>query len=121
LLVVAVMYLGIWLQVSLMHWSGGFAFRAMWAPVISTPLIASGAIVAAIDRSDPWGWVGLSLLALGVVSGLYGSYRHVRGITSQVGGLTKRNVVSGPPPILPVAYSLIGIVGLVVLVSGTRG
>jgi hypothetical protein len=31
---------------------------------------------------------------------------------SQVGGFTLRNLVAGPPPVLPLAYSLIGVVGL---------
>lgn len=118
LVLVAVMYLGIWVQVSLMHWSGAFAFRAMWAPVVATPLVAAGAVLAALDRSNPWGWIALGLLGVGALAGLYGFYRHVRGITSQVGGLSKRNLVSGPPAMLPVAYSLVGVVGLVVLLSG---
>ena len=120
LVVVAVMYLGIWVQVSLMHWAGGFAFRAMWAPVLVTPVLAAGAVLAAIDRANPWGWIALTLLAIGVLSGLYGFYRHVRGVASQVGGLTKRNLLAGPPPILPVAYSLIGVVGIIVVVAGAR-
>jgi hypothetical protein len=118
LVLVAVMYIGIWVQVSLMHWAGGFAFRAMWAPVFATPIVAAGALVASLDRGDPWGWVAVGLLTVAVASGLYGLYRHVRGIASQIGGLSKRNLLSGPPPILPLAYSLIGVVGLVALLAG---
>src|SRR3712207_7926911 len=47
-------------------------------------------------------------------SGLYGTYRHLRGVASQIGGLTKRNLPSGPPPVLPVAYALVGVTGVVV-------
>ncbi len=118
LILVATLYLVVWLQVSLMHWAGGFAFRAMWAPVLATPSVAAGALAAAVDRADPWGWIGVALLSLAVASGMYGLYRHMRGVASQVGGVTKRNLLSGPPPLLPVAYSLIGVVGLVALVSG---
>ena len=118
LVLVAVLYLGLWVQVSLMHWAGGFAFRAMWGPVLATPVVAAGAVTGAIDRVDPWGWLALALLSVAIVSGLYGLYRHLRGIASQIGGVSKRNLLSGPPPILPLAYSLIGVVGVVALLSG---
>jgi hypothetical protein len=117
LVLVAVLYAGIWVQVSLMHWAGGFSARAMWLPVMATPLVVGGIVAATIERSDPWGWVGVGFLSAAVVSGLYGTYRHVRGIASQIGGLSKRNVLAGPPPLLPVAYSLIGVVGLVALLQ----
>lgn len=113
LLLSAVMYAGIWIQVSLYHWAGAFAMRAMWGPVLYTPIAVGGAVAAAVDRTDPWGWVGAGLLVVAVVDGAYGFYRHMKGIRSQIGGLSKRNLLSGPPPILPVAYALIGVVGLV--------
>lgn len=115
LALVAVMYAGIWIQVSLYHWAGGFAMRAMWGPVLFTPLVVGGAAAAAVDRSDPWGWVAAALLAIAAVDGVYGTYRHLKGIRSQIGGFSTRNFLSGPPPMLPVAYTMIGVVGLVAL------
>jgi hypothetical protein len=108
----AVMYAGIWAQVTLFHWGAAFASRAMWAPVILTPFVVLAAAVALVTRSDPWGWVAAGALALGVLDGLYGLYRHLRGTVAQVGGFTMRNLIAGPPPVLPLAYSLIGVVGL---------
>jgi hypothetical protein len=112
LIAAAVMYAGIWAQVTLFHWGAAFASRAMWAPVIMTPLIVAAAAIAVVTRSDPWGWVAVVALGIGVLDGLYGLYRHLRGTVSQIGGFTLRNLMAGPPPLLPLAYSLIGVVGL---------
>lgn len=113
----AVMYAGIWVQVSLMHWAGGFARRAMYAPVLSTPIVVGIAAAAVVSRADPWGWVAVVALAVAIASGLYGLYRHLKGVRSQIGGFSARNFLAGPPPILPLAYSLIGVVGLVGLLG----
>jgi hypothetical protein len=112
LVAAAVMYAGIWAQVTLFHWGAAFASRAMWAPVIMTPFIVLAAALAVVTRQDPWGWVAASALGIGVLDGLYGLYRHLRGTTTQIGGFTVRNLIAGPPPVLPLAYSLIGGVGL---------
>lgn len=106
------MYAGIWTQVTLFHWGAAFASRAMWAPVLMTPLIVLAAVLGIVSRSDPWGWIAAGALAIGVLDGLYGLYRHLRGTVAQVGGFTIRNLIAGPPPVLPLAYSLIGVVGL---------
>lgn len=108
----AVMYAGIWAQVTLFHWGAAFASRAMWAPVIMSPFIVLAAALAVVTRQDPWGWVAAVALGIGVFDGLYGLYRHLRGTFSQIGGFTLRNLIAGPPPVLPLAYSLIGAVGL---------
>jgi hypothetical protein len=41
LVAAAVMYSGIWAQVTLFHWGAAFASRAMWAPVIEGRRLAS--------------------------------------------------------------------------------
>ena len=108
----AVMYGGIWVQVTLFHWGAAFASKAMWAPVIMTPFIVLAAALGIVSRQDPWGWTAAAALGIGVLDGLYGLYRHLRGTVTQIGGLTIRNLMAGPPPVLPLAYSLIGAVGL---------
>jgi hypothetical protein len=112
LVAAAVMYAGIWAQVTLFHWGAAFASKAMWAPVIMTPFVVAAAAIAILTRSDPWGWIAAAALGVGVLDGLYGLYRHLRGTIAQIGGLTLRNLMAGPPPVLPLAYSLIGAVGL---------
>ncbi len=108
----AVLYLGIWVQLTLMHWAGGFKHRMMWGPVLATPLFAAAAAAAAITRGGALGWLLAAVLALGVLVGLVGLRYHVRGIRSQIGGFSLRNVLSGPPPVLPLAYSLIGVLAV---------
>src|SRR5687767_10656256 len=83
-----VLYAGIWAQVTLFHWGAAFASRAMWAPVIMTPFIVLAAALAVVTRQDPWGWVAAVALGIGVLDGLYGLYRHLRGTISQIGGFT---------------------------------
>jgi hypothetical protein len=113
----ALLYAGIWVQLTLFHWAGGFRKLAMWGPVLATPLIILGILVAVAARDGVWGWVGVGALALGIFDGLVGLYYHLRGIGSQVGGLASaRNYLAGPPPVLPVAYSLAGVLGLIGLV-----
>ena len=117
LLLAAVMYTGIWLQLSLFHRAGAFKHWAMYVPVIVTPLFAGGAVLGMVVREDVWGWIAAILLGLGVLEGLAGLYYHLRGIRSQIGGFSMRNLLSGPPPILPLAYALIGVVGLIGLLG----
>ena len=108
----AVAYVVVWVQLSLYHWAGGFRRRAMWAPVLLTPVIVLGTLAGALRRESPWGWIALAVLVLGVVDGLIGLAYHVRGTTSQIGGFSVRNVLSGPPPMLPVAYAALGALGI---------
>lgn len=106
------MYLGIWVQVSLFHWAGGFKKLAMWGPVLATPLIVGGAVAGAVSRAGVWGWLAVVLLGIGVIDGLVGLYYHLNGMRRQIGGFSTRNLLSGPPPVLPMAYALIGVLGL---------
>jgi len=112
----AVLYVGIWVQLTLMHWAGAFKHPAMWLPVLMTPLFAAAAGVGAVTRGGVLGWAVAVLLAFGIVEGLIGLAFHLGGIASQVGGVTLRNVLSVPPPVLPLAYALVGALGLGALV-----
>jgi hypothetical protein len=107
----AVLYAGIWVQVTLFHWGAAFSARAMWAPVILTPPIVLAALLGVVD-AGAFGWIAAAFLALGALDGLYGLYRHLRGVAAQIGGLNLRNLIAGPPFVLPLAYSLVGVLGL---------
>jgi hypothetical protein len=108
----AVLYLGIWAQVSLYHWRAAFRRREMWTPVIATPLIAAAGALGAIDGEGPLAWISAAAFAVGVVEGLAGLTFHLQGTHYLVGGFTLRNLMAGPPPVLPIAYSLAGVLGL---------
>lgn len=106
------MYAGMWVQLSLFHRAGAFKHPVMYGPVILTPLVIGGAALGTVTRLGAWGWVSLGLLAAGTLGGMVGVVYHLRGIASQIGGLSVRNLLSGPPPVLPMAYSLVGVLGL---------
>jgi hypothetical protein len=112
----AVAYVVLWIQLSLYHWAGAFKHWAMWGPVLATPLVVLGAVIGALARDGVWGGIALVLLAFGIVEGLSGLFFHLRGVQSQIGGVTTRNLLSGPPPLLPVAYTAIGALGVGALV-----
>ena len=107
----AVLYAGIWVQVTLFHWGAAFSARAMWAPVLLTPMIVVAALLGVVDAGT-FGWIAAAFLALAAFDGLYGLYRHLRGVAAQIGVLNLRNLIAGPPFVLPLAYSLVGVLGL---------
>lgn len=111
-----VFYIGMWVQLSLMHWSGAFKHKAMWVPVLATPLVAAAAVAGTVTRAGRFGWAVAGLLSVGIMLGMVGLALHIRGVAHQIGGLSMRNLLSGPPPVLPMAYSLIGVLGLGALV-----
>jgi hypothetical protein len=108
----AFLYVGIWAQLTLYHWRAAFRRREMYAPVILTPVIAAAGALGAIEGDGIFGWISLVAFAIGVVEGLGGLFFHMQGVRYLVGGITLRNLAAGPPPVLPVAYSLAGVLGL---------
>lgn len=111
LLLVAVAFLVVGAQVYLLHWRGAFRSKAMWAPVVTAPLIAAAGVAAALSRNDIVGWTATAVFAAGVVVGLVGLVLHLRGITRRIGGFTARNLTAGPPPLLPLAFAALAITG----------
>jgi hypothetical protein len=109
----ALLYAGIWLQLTLMHWAAGFRRWEMLPPVFVTPVIVLLALVGVAAREGVTGWIAVAALAVGTLEGLGGLFFHLKGALSQVGGLTVRNLMAGPPPVLPLAYSLTGVLGLI--------
>jgi hypothetical protein len=110
----AVAFLAVWVQVTLLHWRGAFRSPFMWGPVIYTPILALTALALALFRA---GWTELLFIvtyALGVVEGLFGAYKHFGGVKSHVGGFTLRNFIQGPPAVLPVIYAAVALFGLLV-------
>jgi hypothetical protein len=112
----AVLYLGVWAQLTLFHWAGAFRRWEMIPPVLVTPIIAVLALLGVVSRDGVLGWLALGGLAVGVLEGVIGLLLHGRAMVAQVGGPTLRNMMAGPPPVLPLAYSLVGVLGLLGLV-----
>ena len=98
-------------QVFLFHWRAAFSHRVMYAPVVEAPLISAAALAAAVTREGVVGWIAVAVFALGVVGGLIGVYEHLKGVAYRVGGFSLRNVVAGPPPILPATFAAMALSG----------
>jgi hypothetical protein len=116
LLFAAVLFAGIWVQLTLYHWQGAFRRWEMYPPVFVTPVIIVCILIGVAEREGVLGWIALAGLVVGVLEGLGGFALHTRAMLYQVSGLSLRNLAAGPPPVLPIAYSLAGVLGLMALV-----
>ena len=109
-----VAYLVIWAQLTLLHWRGGFRSKAMWGPVFFTPIAVIAALTYGFVRAE---WSQMFFVIsfwIAVLEGVGGLIMHLKGISALVGGFTLRNIASGPPPLLPLAYAALGAFGLIV-------
>jgi hypothetical protein len=119
LLFVGFAFLVLGVQVFLFHWRAAFSRRTMYLPVLAAPLLAAAGVVAAITREGAIGWLAVAVFAVGVLGGLVGVVEHVKGIAYRVGGFSLRNLVAGPPPLLPATYAAVAFsAGLAVLWGG---
>ena len=111
LLLVAVAFLVVGGQVFLFHWRAAFRAKSMYGPVVMAPIIAAAGVAAAIARTDAIGWTATAVFAVGFVDGLIGLVLHLRGVAQRVGGFTLRNVMAGPPFLLPLAFGALALTG----------
>ena len=115
LLLLGLMYLMIFVQVTLFHYRQNFRHWSMWIPVIATPVAGMLLVFFAFFYAE---WLRTSLfllLALSLLAGGFGSYLHWRGIGERVGGYTGRNFLVGPPVMLPGMITGTSLLGLIVL------
>jgi hypothetical protein len=110
-LLVAVAFLVVGGQVFLFHWRAAFRAKSMYGPVVMAPIIAAAGVAAAIARTDVIGWTATAVFAVGFVDGLIGLVLHLRGVARRVGGFTLRNVMAGPPFLLPLAFGALALTG----------
>lgn len=111
LLLVAVAILVVGGQVYLFHLRAAFRAKSMYGPVLMAPIIAAAGVVGAITRQGAVGWVVLVVFALGLLEGVIGTVLHLRGTAARIGGFTLRNLTTGPPPLLPLAFGALGLTG----------
>lgn len=121
---IAVAFAAMWVQLTLFHWRGAFRHKAMWGPVLFTPVVVLVLAIFVFVRSSITEAAVVGALSLAALEGLIGTALHLKGIASQVGGMNLRNAAVGPPPILPLTYAVVAGFGLLVLywpqVVGTR-
>jgi hypothetical protein len=116
MLLVALAFAVIGVQVLLFHWRAAFRRWTMYGPVLLAPVLVLAGVVGALQRDGALGWIVLALFALGVVDGGVGIVEHLRGIAQRIGGFSLRNLMSGPPPLLPVAFMALALTGALALV-----
>ena len=116
MLLVALAFAVIGLQVLLFHWRAAFRRLTMYGPVLLAPVLVLAGIVGALQRDGLLGWIALAVFALGIVDGIVGVAEHLAGIARRIGGFSLRNLMSGPPPLLPVAFMALALTGALALV-----
>jgi len=116
MLLVALAFVVIGLQVLLFHWRAGFRSLTMYGPVLLAPVIIVAGVIGAIQRDGLLGWIVLVVFTLGVVDGVVGVVEHWRAIARRIGGVSLRNLMSGPPPLLPIAFMALALTGALALV-----
>jgi hypothetical protein len=118
LLFVAAAFLLLGGQVFLFHWRAAFRRTSMSLPVAAAPLLALAAIVAAVTRDGAVGWIAAAVFAVGVLGGLFGVLEHARGVLLRVGGLSLRNIMAGPPTLLPLTFAAVAFSGGLAVIWG---
>jgi len=107
-------FLLVWLQLTLFHWKGAFRHKAMWGPVLWTPLAILVAFAHGFLHGSTMGLIFVVVFAITALEGLIGTGLHFKGVAAQVGGVNTRNLATGPPVILPFIYTCLAGLGLLV-------
>lgn len=115
LLFVGVVFLAIFVQVTLMHGRQNFRHWAMWLPVIGTPTIGILALVLTWYNAPALRSLFSTVAIIVGVAGLIGTYFHWEGVGERVDGYTLSNFLVGPPVVLPVMVTAMSVLALIVL------
>jgi ABC-type spermidine/putrescine transport system permease subunit II len=115
LLLLGLMFLMIFVQVTLFHYRQNFRHWSMWIPVIATPIDGLLLVTLAFYHTDGLRTMLTVLLGASLIAGLFGSYLHWRGVGERVGGYEMRNFLVGPPVMMPGMITGASLLGLIVL------
>lgn len=113
ILFVSLAFMLVGIQVTMFHYRQNFHHKAMWVPVISSPIFFVIGLALTIYNVSWLSALFQILMWFGVVSGLIGFYFHVRGVGVRVGGWALRNFLIGPPVTLPMMFTAISVLGLI--------
>ncbi|MCH5586050.1 hypothetical protein MK805_14000 [Shimazuella sp. AN120528] len=112
-LFVGLAFLLMFIQVTMFHYRQNFHQKAMWIPVIASPLFFIAGMIFTYYQAS---WIKLLfkiLMVIGILDGLIGFYYHFRGVGIRVGGWALRNFLIGPPIILPLVFTALSALGLI--------
>ncbi len=115
ILFVSLAFLLIGVQVTLFHYRQNFHHKAMWIPVLAAPVFFIVGTAFTFYKVDWLGTLFLWLMWLGLIDGLIGFYFHFRGVGIRVGGWALRNFLIGPPIILPLMFTAMSTLALIVM------
>jgi hypothetical protein len=113
ILFVSLAYMMMWIQVGLLHYRQNFHHKAMWSPIITSPLLFGSGILLTFYNVMWTSTLFIVLLFIGMIVGLVGFYFHWKGVGLRVGGYALRNFLVGPPVVLPLMFTAIAVLGLV--------
>lgn len=114
-LFLAVVAFAVFAQVALFHWRQNFRHWSMWVPVFGLLALSLLAGLLAIRPDPALTTLFVAFAAIGIASGLVGTYYHWAGVGERVDGYTLNNFMVGPPPALPLLVSAVGALGLIVV------
>ncbi|QMV44795.1 hypothetical protein [Cohnella cholangitidis] len=112
------LFLVIFVQVTLFHYRQNFRHWSMWIPVVATPLFGLCLLGFSFYKAAWLAGLLTVLLSVGIAAGAYGSYMHVHGVGERVGGFEMRNFMVGPPLALPALISAVSLLALFALYWG---
>jgi hypothetical protein len=117
LLIVAIALGGVVVQTGILHYRGAFNTPVMYVPLTVPPASAICCAWSAVQPSAAIDATATLLLWITFFIGFVGLGMHLRGLDRQMGGLHVFgfNVLQGPPPLAPVAYSALAAAGLLAL------
>ncbi|WP_134699092.1 hypothetical protein [Ammoniphilus sp. YIM 78166] len=115
ILFISLAFLMIGIQVTLFHYRQNFHHKAMWIPVIAAPLFFLVGMGLTFYNEKWLSSLFFWLMWLGLVDGLIGFYYHFRGVGVRVGGWALRNFLIGPPIILPLMFTALSGLGLIIM------
>lgn len=114
-LFLGVVFLAIFVQVTLMHGRQNFRRWAMWLPVLGTPTAGLLALSLVFFNGGALRVLLAAVCAVVGVAGLIGTYFHWDGVGHRVDGFTLSNFLIGPPVMLPVMVTAMSVLGLIIL------
>jgi hypothetical protein len=110
-----IVFLIIFIQVTLFHYRQNFRHWSMWIPVLATPIFGFMLILLAFYHALWLVTLLTILLWVGVVAGLFGTYMHIHGVGQRVDGYKLRNFLVGPPLALPGLITGMSVLGLIAM------
>ena len=115
LLFLAVVFIAIFVQVTMFHYRQNFRHWAQWLPVLGAPLLGLVSLLLVFYVTPLLILSAGIFYAVGALAGLTGLTLHTTGVGERVGGYNLENFLVGPPVILPMMVLSRSVLGLIAL------